>query len=235
MRVLLTRPEPDAARTAAKLAVLGHEALLDPLLTLEPLTKPELPAGPFAALAATSANAVRIAGAKVTLDRLRSAPLYAVGGATAEAARAAGFANVVAADGDAAALARLLSEKLPAHARVLHLAGEERAQDLGALLAPSGILVTLLVLYRMRAASAFAAPTMAALTAGDIDAALHFSPRSAAAFAAIAERQGLVNAACRVRHYCLSHAVAAPLRSIGASAEIAARPNETDLLALLKL
>lgn len=234
MRVLVTRPEPDAARTAAKLEALGHQVLLDPLLTFEPLTVQETPAGPFAGLAATSANAVRIAGAMVTLDRLRSVPLYAVGGATAEAARAAGFENVVAADGDAAILAQMLSEKLPASARVLHLAGEDRAQDLGGLLAEAGIAVTLLVLYRMRAAQALADSTIAALTSGSIDAVLHFSPRSAATFVAIVERQGLVNAVRPLQHFCLSQAVAAPLRAIGAGAKIAARPNEADLLALLK-
>ena len=234
MRVLVTRPEPDATLTAAKLEQLGHQVLVDPLLTLEPVTGHEVPAGEFAAVAVTSANAMRVAGGMRALDALRSIPLYAVGHATAEAARAAGFSQVIAAGGDTTALAHCLAERLPASARVLYLAGEDRAQDLGELLGPARIAVTLLVLYRMRAARALADATATALASGSADAVLHFSARSAAVFAAVVERQGLVNAACRMRHYCLSRAVAAPLQAIGANAQIAARPNETDLLALLE-
>lgn len=233
VRVLVTRPQPDAARTAAKLVELGHEAAIDSLFSIEPLTVREIPAGPFAALAATSASAARIAGAMIELDFLRAVPLYAVGGATAEAARAAGFQTVIDADGDAAALAQRLARDLPRGARVLHLAGEERAKDLGALLAPAGIPVGMLVLYRVRAAEAFG-PATELLASGKLDAVLHYSPRSASTFVALAERQGLVPAVCRVRHLCLSEAVAAPLAAIGAPTEVARHPNEAALFALLK-
>lgn len=231
--MLVTRPQPDAARTAARLAALGHEAVVDPLLTVEPLTVGEVPAGSFDALAATSANAVRIAAAHVALDRLRTLPLYAVGASTAETARTAGFEAVLDADGDAAALAELLARSLPRGARVLHLAAEERARDVGTSLAQSGISVDVLVLYRVRAASTFG-PAAEFLAAGKLDAVLHYSPRSAATFAAAAERAGLAEAARKMRHLCLSPAVAERLAGLGARAEIAARPNETALLALLK-
>jgi len=231
--VLVTRPQPDAARTAAKLAQLGHEPVMDPLLTIEPITIGEIPAGPFAALAATSANAARIAGALVELDPMRVLPLYAVGTSTAEAAHAAGFETVIDADGDAAALAKVLMRDLRRGARVLHLAGEERARELGTLIADSEIFVDVLVLYRVRAADALG-PAAEFLASGGIDAVLHFSPRSAAAFAAVAEREGLVEGARKARHLCLSLAVAARLASLGVRAEVAARPNEAALLALLK-
>lgn len=233
MRILLTRPQADAVRTAARLAGLGHEAVIDSLLTIEPLTPGEIPAGPFTTLAATSANAVRIAGAMIELERFRALPLYAVGTATAEAARASGFAEVFAADGDAGSLAQKLEYELVRGARVLHLAGEERARDLGALLAPAGIAVDLLVLYRVRAAAAFGA-TKALLASDALDAVLHFSPRSARTFVALAQQEGLVEAARKVRHLCLSAAVAEPLQALGAQVEVAARPNEAALLALLK-
>ncbi|MCC6949404.1 MAG: uroporphyrinogen-III synthase [Bradyrhizobiaceae bacterium] len=233
MRILVTRPQPGAARTAARLAELGHEAVIDSLLSIEPLAVSRIPAGPFAALTATSANAVRIAGAMVELERFRRLPLYAVGSATAEAARASGFVDVVAADGDAGSLAQKLAGELARGARVLHLAGEERARDLGELLAPAGIAVDLLVLYRMRAATAFGAAAEL-LASGKLDAALHFSPRSAATFTALAKQAGLVKVACTVRHLCLSAAVAEPLAALGARVEVAARPNEAALLSLLK-
>jgi uroporphyrinogen-III synthase len=234
LRILLTRPEPDAERTAARLARLGHHVLIDSLLTIEPVAIDKLPAGPFAAVAATSANALRNAGGRGRFDSLRSVPLYAVGGHTGEAAREAGFASVVVAEGDAAALARLLSERIKPSSRVLHLAGEERAQDLKALLAPAGIAVETVVLYRMRPADNLSVATVAALASAKLDAVLHYSPRSAASFIALAQKQNLIGAMRNLRHLCLSEAVAAPLTAIGVKVEIAARPEETALIDLLE-
>jgi uroporphyrinogen-III synthase len=231
MRVLVTRPQPDALRTAERLAALGHEAIVDPLLQFEPLEIRKFPGGPFAAIVATSANAVR-AATSGALEPFRYVPFYAVGSHTAAAAREAGFENVTDCHGDAAALAATLVQQIAPPARVLHLAGEERAQDLGHLLAPHGIEVEVLELYRMRPVERFGAS--AALIGSGLDAVLHFSPRSAATFVALCEREGLAEASRNLRHLCLSQAVAAALAPLGVRAEVAAQPNEAALLALLK-
>jgi uroporphyrinogen-III synthase len=232
MRVLITRPEPDASRTAAKLKQLGHETVVDPLLALELLPPRALPSGLFAAIAVTSANAIRVAGVKVELVQLRTLPLFAVGGRSAEAAREAGFRNVLNADGNAAALAELIARTLPPGSNVLHLAGEDRAQDLAGLLAPANISVEVFVLYRMRQSQAFGAAAVA-LSAARLDAVLHFSPRSATAFAAISERKGFLDRVRKLRHICISHATAAPLIAIGAKVEVADKPSEDAVMALL--
>jgi uroporphyrinogen-III synthase len=234
MRVLITRPEPDATRTAANLKRLGYETVVDPLLALELLPPKQLPAGPFAAIAATSANALRVAAVKVELTQLRALPLFAVGGRSAVAAREAGFRNVHNADGDAVVLVELIVRTLAPGSRVLHLAGEDRAQDLGALLAEANISVEVFTLYRMRPAKAFG-PAAVALGAGKLEAVMHFSPRSAAIFLSIAERRGFLAAARRLRHLCISHATAAPLIATGLKVEIASRPNEAALTALLNI
>ena len=233
MRVLVTRPQPDAARTAARVRELGHDVIVDPLLSITSVTVSEIPAGPFAGLAVTSANAARAAAANVALDFTRAIPTFTVGGHTAEAARAAGFKKVVAADGDASALARLLENELAAGTRVLHLAGEDRARDLSGLLSNSGIAVEVLVLYRAQPAAALAPAIAAALSQNKVDAILHFSLRSAATFASLAQRQGLADAARRPRHLCLSRTVAQGLAPLGVAVECAVRPTEEELVALL--
>ncbi|MBP0575758.1 uroporphyrinogen-III synthase, partial [Mycobacterium tuberculosis] len=53
----------------------------------------------------TSANAVRALARRPDLSRWQSVPVVAVGKATAAAARAAGFVDVVSADGRAADVA----------------------------------------------------------------------------------------------------------------------------------
>jgi uroporphyrinogen-III synthase len=235
MRVLVTRPQPDAARTAARLNESGHDAIVDPLLSIAPVTIGKLPVGPYAGLAATSANAVRVASATVEFDSLRTTPIYAVGTHTADTARDAGFETVVVAGGDGAALAELLSARLPSGARVLHLAGEDRSRELAGLLSRAGIIVEVIVLYRARPTAALAPATVGALSQRKVDAVLHFSPRTAATFVALAERHGLADAARRPRHLCLSLAVAQELTPLGVSAECAAQPTEADLVALLGL
>jgi uroporphyrinogen-III synthase len=211
---------------------MGHEAVVDPLLTLEAATTSNVPAGGFAALVATSANALRVAGAMVELDGLRTLPLFVVGSHSADTAHEAGFRNVTSADSDAAALAALLSQRVGKGGRVLHLAGEERAQELGELLAPAGIGVDVLIVYRMRAASSLGS-SRDAIAGKRLDAVLHYSPRSAAIFVALVEAAGLVNEVLKLRHLCLSQSVAKPLADLGAKVEVAKQPNENALLALL--
>ena len=57
MRLLLTRPEPDAQRTAAALRAQGHDVIIAPLLRIEPAPDAEIGTGPWAAILITSANA----------------------------------------------------------------------------------------------------------------------------------------------------------------------------------
>jgi uroporphyrinogen-III synthase len=230
MRVLITRPEPDAARTAETLRAAGHQVSVDSLLAVAPVAF-DPPPGEFAAAAVTSANAPRALAANPAVAKLKSLPLFALGAHSASAAREAGFSRVETAGGDARALGEMLVRRLPAGARVLYLAGEDRARDLAALTA--NIAIETLVVYRAKAAERFADATAAKLRAHEFDAVLHFSPRSAATFVALVRQARLESALHSPRHLCLSAAVAAVLAAAGARAEIAPRPEEAALLALL--
>ena len=232
MRILVTRPELEAAKTAAKLKALGHAVLIDPVLVIEPVAF-RVPAGAFDGLAATSASSLRVTQRDAGIVAMRSLPLFVVGAHTGGAARAAGFATVAVAEGNSDALARLIATRLAPGARVLHLAGENQARDLAAMLEPMRISVETLVVYRARAARELSAATLQALEQGSLDAVLHYSPRSAANFVALTERAGQSAAMRRLHHYCLSVAVAAPLEAAGATTEVAATPDETALIALL--
>jgi uroporphyrinogen-III synthase len=232
MRILVTRPERDAARTAEKLVTLGHQVTIDPVLTIEPVAF-ELPAEPFDAIAVTSASALRMIERDSRLWSFRALPLFAVGAHTGAAARATGFERVEVAYGDGDALVRLIASKLLPGARVLHVAAEERAFNLAARLEPAKIFVQSLVVYRARPARELSAATLRALEEGKLDAVLHYSPRSAANFVALAERAGHAAGLRRLQHYCLSVAVAAPLEAAGATTQVAASPDEAALLELL--
>lgn len=233
MRVLVTRPRQDAVRTAEKLKRLGHEAIIDPLFVIEPIEF-DVPSGSFDAIAVTSGNAARIAAEDERLAQFRSLPLFAVGAQSAEAARQAGFSKIASANGDVQSLGKLLADQFPSGARVLYLGGANRAQDLAALVAPGGVKVEMLIVYRAKAAEHFAEDTRTMMRANKIDAVLHYSPRGSETFTILAKKEKLDAAVLSPRHICLSEAVAKPLTILGAKVSIASRPDEEALLAQLK-
>jgi len=219
-RVWVTRAEPGAARTADRLTALGFEPVVVPLLTLAPLpgalnAAPEPEA--VAVLALTSPNGVEAFAPLI--PRFRDHPVFAVGDATAEAARAAGFADVRSAAGDIHALARLIAAEAPP-GPLLAPGAREPAGDLPALL--PGRPVQRLPVY--------AAFETHAPAPGAFDAVMLHSPRAARALAT-----DLPRAASSGRlAVCISDAAAAPLRPFDfTQIRIAAAPDEPSMLSAL--
>jgi uroporphyrinogen-III synthase len=233
MRLLVTRPAPDNASTAEALRARGHDVMLAPVLRVAPEANADLGVGPWAAVLITSANAARAVADHPRKEICLRVPAFAVGRRSAEAARAAGFVEVVSADGDASDLARLVAARAPNHP-LLWLAGEDRAGDLAGALAPHGIAVHTVTIYRAVAETALPAEVRDALAGGALDGVLHYSRRSADAFEAISMAAGINLKSLPTKHYCLSAQVAAPLRQLGVDTVlVAARPEEAALLALL--
>jgi uroporphyrinogen-III synthase len=221
MRVLVTRPIEDCDRTVAALASRGHAAVVAPLFAVEPLAgvlADGLAAG-VDAVVATSANAIR--NAPRDLAALAGLPMFAVGSATAEAARTAGFAAVHAGAGDGAALAALAAESLRPGARLLYLAGSPRRDEALAALS-ARFAVTVAETYRTIAVPVLPAAAVEALTADSLDAVLHFSPRAARVFADLAVQAKLMPQARRLLHVFISRAAMEPRLAEG---RIAVRPS----------
>jgi uroporphyrinogen-III synthase len=233
MRVLVTRPLPEGERTAAALRAMGHVVMLTPLMQVRPV--PAEFAGNWSAVIITSANALRVLTA-AQLAPLLKLPLYAVGERSAEAARTSGFSEVRSAQGDAAALVRLIDERYANEsAPHLYLAGVDRAADIAGALAGKGIKVTTVEVYRTMTAG-YPPELMTAIEQDRLDAALHFSRRSADNFVIGAKAAGLAAKALALKQLCLSDQVAEPLRLAGAQdVVIARRPDEASLLALLPI
>src|SRR3954463_8381216 len=106
MRLLVTRPEPDNERTAATLRAKGYDVMLAPMLRIEAVPNVDLGAPSWSGVLLTSANGARALAAHPRRGELLVLPVLAVGRASAEVARASGFADVTSADGDADDLVR---------------------------------------------------------------------------------------------------------------------------------
>ena len=231
-RLLLTRPEADAAALAEKLRARGHAADSAPLLHIR-LHDAALPAlDDIKALLITSANGLR---AFAALSPRRDLTLYAVGEASARAARQAGFADVHAAGGDLHSLAALVQRlRKPDDGALLHAAGEDLAGDLVGLLHQAGFDARGLALYKAETAQSLPPAVAAGLRAGEYRGVLFFSPRTAAAFVRLATESGAGNGLAAAQAFCLSANVAEriamlPWRGIC----VAAEPSEAALLAAM--
>ena len=227
----MLRPEPDASETAARLRGLGHSVLVEPMLTVE--FGPE-PAGlpEPAAILFTSRNAVRALGRWRQAADWRDRPAFAVGKETAALARAAGFRDVRAGGGDAAALADVVASELPlGRGTILYPAAGNRAGDLEAFLSTRGFSVRVIEAYRAVSTERLRETTATALRNGEIDGVLVYSRRTAETFRDLAVAAGLGRLP-RIAFYAISQSVAEPLRALSpADIHVAAQPDA--MLALL--
>jgi uroporphyrinogen-III synthase len=239
-RVLVTRPEPHAAATAARLAAMGHAPVLAPMLHVVPRRDVQIGLGDVAAIALTSRTAVAataaLARGRADLAPLYRIPVFTVGAATAEAARAAGFEQVLSADGAVPDLVRLIRLHLrPADGAVLHLAGEARAGEVAEPLYRAGYSSGVSVVYEAVQVERLPDSVAGDLAAGRLDAVLIYSARTAEALVGAVERADLMPALARLPCLGLSAAALAPLAEAGLpDLRAAAAPNENALFALLQ-
>lgn len=231
MRVLVLRPQPDAERTAKVLRERGQEPVPAPLFSIVPGSEPA-PKGPFDAIVLTSANAVP------ALEQLPKAwrkalPAFCVGSRTADAAGELGFATRNA-KGNRADLLALISSQLPAPKKLLFVAGHDRHDDLPEQLRAAGHEVAIWTAYEARAIESLPEAAVEALRRGEVDAALHYSPRSAQTFLSLASAAGLTEQALALPQVALSAEIAAPLIGAGAGTVLVAEhAEEAALLAAL--
>lgn len=232
MRLLVTRPEPDAQETAAELEAIGHSVLVEPMTRIVLLPPPEIALRP-AAIIFTSRNAVRAAVAWPLVSGWRETTVLAVGEKTARAVRDAGFTDVRTGGGDVTRLAGAIAQALdPADGTILYIAGRDRAGDLAGRLGARGFDVTTVEAYAAVAIAEFSAGARQALATGAVDGALFFSRRAASIFGDLLQKAGLLDALQRVTVYAISDSAAEPLQPFNpAGMRIASNPDAESLIA----
>ena len=236
MLLVVTRPEPDASRTARALAALGHQVIVSPALDIVVDPAAPLPAGPFQAVIATSSNGVRALAEHSGRVALQHLPLFAVGDQTALEARRAGFAAARSASGAATDLVRIIAAELsPSGGPLLSVSGDSPAADIAGALHGIGFSVETAVLYRSEPRIRLADEASAALRDGRVGGVLFFSRRSAAAFAQALAAAGLAPMGPAVRCFCLAPSCAEPLAPVTSGPVVVAeRPDQISLFASIE-
>jgi uroporphyrinogen-III synthase len=233
MRLLVTRPEPEAMRTAERLRALGHEPVTAPLLEAIFLDPPQ-PAFQPRAILLTSGNGLRGLLRWPVAANWFDIPVFAVGDRTAEAARQAGFSKVLSANGDGNALATLAIAALARGAALLagtllYPAAVDRAGDWPERLIAAGHTLSLVEVYRMDPAASLPDSVVDDLHQRLIDGVLLYSPRTAKTFGQLVAGLDPQPPVDDLPIYALSKTVASML-TFG-TVFIAAEPTDDALLA----
>lgn len=247
MRVLVTRPEPGGTRTATRLASLGHEPVVMPLFETRVTATAEglPPVATIGGFVATSARAFAIFGETgITGSELSRLPVLAVGPATAQAARQAGFVRIIEGGGTAEDLAALIGEN--AHQAsaadfpdasdgtgvLVYLAGVPRRTVIEAALENSRAAYAVLNCYEMTEISYSTDIVKSRFLAPVPDAVLLYSANAARRFFELCANHELGKTLDSVRFFCLSSAIARELdKGWQSRVVVAEHPDEDSLLA----
>lgn len=216
--VIVIRPEPGCAATLKAARERGLDARGFPLFAVCPLVWSAPPPQDFDALLIGSANALRHGGA--ALAAYRGMPAYAVGAATADAARRARLDVAGVGEGE---LQKALARLRPDHRRLLRLAGEARVT----LAPPDGVSITERVVYASRPRPM---PEALARCLRDPAVVLLHSGEAARHFASLCDDGGIARAGIRLA--AIGPRVAEAAGTGWDEVAVADRPHDTALLAL---
>lgn len=213
-RILVTRPQPAADEFAERLRREGFEAFVAPMTAYVEQQAEIGDMAQYQGIIFTSAQAVNTVIRYVTE---RYIPVFAVGDATARAADAAGFRRIYSAQGDAAALIKIIRERKDQHElkRMLHVSGEDTAEEFAEPLKEDGIYVDRVAVYKADFVSTLPKDAEVALAHGDIDIVTLFSARTATNFRRIVEQSEDLKAAIPdIELVCISDRVAAEVQDL---------------------
>lgn len=218
LNCLALRPEPGLAATLEKARAMGLVITGHALSAIGPVAWDCPDPARIDGLLVGSANVFLHGGPH--LARLTDKPVYAVGEATAEAARAAGFS--VAAAG--AGFLQGLVDSIAAPCHLLRIAGEEHVP----ITAPAGVTFDTVIAYRN---CMLPLDPVGPLLAGGTGLALLHSAATARHFAAECDRLELAREGITLA--ALGPRIAAAAGAGWGAVHIAPRPDETALLEMV--
>ena len=172
--VLITRPQAEADATALRIRAMNLVPIAAPLLHIRMLALRLHP--PVEAVLVTSGNALP------ALHALTDLPLLAVGDATAERARAAGFAGAASAGGDATDLLRAVQTTHAPGSALMLATARRQGGALTAELRAAGFRLHRRVVYAARPVRLLPGAAADSLASGRARAVLFLSAETARIF-----------------------------------------------------
>lgn len=205
LKALITRPEEDVAPLAEALTTLGIEPVVCPLLEIHYQPPETVPMDGIQAVVFTSKQGVR---SVADTQPLKELPVFCVGDATAETAKALGFRKVISASGDVSSLLALIPQQVTKTHSLLYISGKHTAHDLPHLLSAQGYHVHPVVTYEASAVHTLPPAVITQLEQHSISLALFYSVRTVQVFESLLADAGLLDVTRTMHGFCLSDAVA---------------------------
>lgn len=224
-RILITRPEPGAARTAERLRQVGFEPVMLPLTRIEHLAF-ELPDGTFDGLVVTSVQALNGGD----FSRFVALPVIAVGAMSATAGRESGFSSIVTANGSVESVVECVLSNFNHGARLLYICGKVRRPELEAMLNNAGFGVKAVETYSAKPVEYAGGALAEMLGSQPIDAVVLMSAVAAELFGGLATMPQFQNALL----VCFSQRIAAAAKVFGSRVAVTGESTEESLVDLLK-
>ena len=148
MHILLTRPLEDCSDLIIKFKKLGHSVSHLPLIKIKKMEYKEINFNDFSAIIFTSSNSIK----NLKLDNInKTLKCFCVGSTTEKLARASGFQNVIAADGNVRALKELILQNHDKKdGKILYVSGEIISFNLDEELRKEGYEIIRIINYSVK-------------------------------------------------------------------------------------
>jgi uroporphyrinogen-III synthase len=237
LKLIVTRPETAASKTAEKLRSLGHEVSVSPMLEIV-ATETDMPSDDFSMIIITSANALQILEKQDFEHSLLDTPLYVVGDQTSKIARDIGFINVHSAAGNAKNLVELIKSCSPAsqtsQKSALYICGKHSTSGFIDDLSMFGLNIKVWINYKANLVDQLTNNSVDFLSTGNSVGVLLYSARSARQFSKLIDHQKTTYTIENMSIFVLSSMVKKALsEDLQKVTRIAQKPDEQSLFALI--
>tara|TARA_B100000963_G_scaffold333445_1_gene325780 strand:+ start:1455 stop:2153 length:699 start_codon:yes stop_codon:yes gene_type:complete len=228
MHILLTRPLEDCSEMILRFQSLGHRVSHIPLIHIEKINYSEIKFSDYSGIIFTSANAIKF----LDLSKLdRNIKCFCVGSLTEKKARAAGFQNTIAAEGNVSNLKELiLRTNNLKNKKLLYISGEIISVDLDQQLIKEGYGIKRVINYRAKHNQNFSENFIKDLKLNMPDMVYIYSQNSAESFLNMIKNYQFENLWMNTNLLCIGEKTASILNEIKWKKIFLFNPGEEEFL-----
>ena len=228
MHILLTRPLEDCSDLIIKFKKLGHSVSHIPLIKIKKIEYGEVNFYDFSAIIFTSSNSIKY----LKLDNInKKLKCFCVGSATEKLARASGFQNVIAADGNVRALKELiLQNHEKKDGKILYVSGELISYNLEKELRKEGYDIMRIINYSVEHNDEIKDDLIEELKKNIPDIVYVYSENSSKSFLNIIKKYQLIDSWMNANLMCIGEKTSSVLNEVKWKKIFLFNPGEEEFL-----
>ena len=228
MHILLTRPLEDCSNLIVKFKKLGHVVSHIPVIKIKKVEYEEPNTTDCSAIIFTSTNSIK----NLNLDNInKKIKCFCVGSATEKFARASGFQNVIAADGNVRALQELILQNFDKNiGKILYISGQFISYELDKNLSKEGYEIVRIINYSVDHNDEIKSDIIEELKKNIPDIVYLYSENSAKSFLNIIKKHQLIDSWMNTNLMCIGEKTSSVLNEIKWKKIFLFSPGEEEFL-----